>query len=158
MTDIVLFLYSLILDFLLLCFNDRDATVQYTEVGFMKVQTIWLKGPVDEGIPQPEHFEVRQERIEPAEMEDGDFLLQVLVMSADPYLRGSIRSSNPLHSASSSTSQRVMTGFVAGKIVESKNALWKKGATMKLPTDGTVWKCSPKPCSVPSSSNFSSAR
>ena len=45
-------------------------------------------------------------------------VLQVMAMSADPYLRGGIKTGEV---------PRPMVGFVAGKIIESRNEAWPVG-------------------------------
>ena len=57
----------------------------------MECKSIILRSPLDEGIPGPEHFEVILNIIDPHAMCFGDVLVQALVFSADPYLRGQIK-------------------------------------------------------------------
>lgn len=87
------------------------------------IESLQLIAPLDEGMPGPEHFRiVRTERtlaeLE-ADVEEGGVLIRNLVFSADPYLRGAIKSTGSLKSQ--------MAGFVAGKIIASKNPKWAVG-------------------------------
>lgn len=96
-------------------------------------KTVWLKAPLDEGCPGPEHFEIRTKNIRTDALNDGELILKVMVMSADPYLRGQIKSKNPLTSSKNATEPpkaRAMRGFVAGKIMRSKNKEWVVGDYM----------------------------
>lgn len=89
-----------------------------------KCKTVVLDSYVDEGVPGPEHFRIEESTVKSIENE-GDILVQVLVMSADPYLRGGIKSTRTGMTTVSPGSP--MKGFIAGKIVESKNEKWPVG-------------------------------
>ena len=52
----------------------------------------------------------------------GDILVKVLFMSADPYLRSRIKSTG------SYVPGKPMVGFITGKVVESKNQAWPVGS------------------------------
>eukprot|EP00620_Florenciella_sp_RCC1587_P000693 CAMPEP_0182592312 /NCGR_PEP_ID=MMETSP1324-20130603/75655_1 /TAXON_ID=236786 /ORGANISM="Florenciella sp., Strain RCC1587" /LENGTH=74 /DNA_ID=CAMNT_0024809693 /DNA_START=29 /DNA_END=249 /DNA_ORIENTATION=- len=67
-------------------------------------QTVTLIELVPEGIPEPKHFAIVDSPI-PVCGQEGDLVLQVMAMSADPYLRGGIKTGEV---------PRPMTGFVAG--------------------------------------------
>lgn len=85
----------------------------------MNARTVTLTSVVPEGLPGPEHFSIVET---PAPTEDslveGDLLLQVMVMSADPYLRPGIKSGEV---------PRPMSGFVAGRVVTSRKQGWESG-------------------------------
>ena len=74
--------------------------------------------PLAEGVPGPEHFFIKEEAV-PTEVEDGGVLLQILSISADPYLRGGIKPGR------GKAAGDAMSGFVAGIVLESKNAQWE---------------------------------
>jgi len=103
-------------------------------------RTVYPKAPLLEGAPGPEHFEIRdaplrvtlgsdakeegketKEASDEDELPEGAILLKVLAMSADPYLRGSIKPD------SAPAEGKVMTGFVAGKVLASRHSNWVAG-------------------------------
>ncbi len=53
-----------------------------------------------------------------AELENGDLLLRILSMSADPYLRSGCKTG---------AFPRAMAGFVAGQVIASRKAGWEAG-------------------------------
>ena len=81
---------------------------------------VCLKEPLAEGVPGPEHFFIKEEAV-PTEVEDGGVRLQILSISADPYLRGGITPGR------GKAAGDAMSGFVAGTVLESKNAQWESG-------------------------------
>jgi len=52
----------------------------------MECKTIWLKAPLDEGIPGPEHFDIVKTKVDASKMKEDEVLVKILCMSADPYL------------------------------------------------------------------------
>mmetsp|Transcript_16317 Transcript_16317/g.18478 ORF Transcript_16317/g.18478 Transcript_16317/m.18478 type:complete len:319 (-) Transcript_16317:135-1091(-) len=86
----------------------------------LTVKTVWSKHFIDSGVPKPDDFEIVETKIS-QEISDGEMIIQVQVMSVDPYLRGMLKSKN------SPESRKTMKGFVAGKILKSKNESWKVG-------------------------------
>ena len=93
----------------------------------MKCKTIWLKAPLDEGIPGPEHIDMVTTELDCSDLGKDCIVVSIKCMSADPYLRGRIKSSNPLSGSSGSDGRRVMSGFVSGVVIDSKSKDWKKG-------------------------------
>mmetsp|Transcript_74301 Transcript_74301/g.119912 ORF Transcript_74301/g.119912 Transcript_74301/m.119912 type:complete len:362 (-) Transcript_74301:335-1420(-) len=81
-------------------------------------KTIILKTTLDEGIPGPEHFEVVPS---PAPVIGDGVLVQLLAISADPYMRNRIKSGGDFKAGGP------MAGFVSGKILESRVPDWKVG-------------------------------
>mmetsp|Transcript_11768 Transcript_11768/g.36773 ORF Transcript_11768/g.36773 Transcript_11768/m.36773 type:complete len:354 (-) Transcript_11768:83-1144(-) len=81
-------------------------------------KTIILKSNLDEGIPGPEHFEIVTTPM--PTISDG-LLLELHTISADPYMRGRIRSGGDFKAG------KPMAGFVSGKVLESKVPEWKAG-------------------------------
>ena len=77
-----------------------------------------LRTNLNEGIPGPEHFEMRQ--FPRPQLGDG-LLVQLLVVSADPYMRYRIRSDGDFKA------NTPMLGLVAGKVLESNVPDWKPG-------------------------------
>ena len=75
-----------------------------------------LVTPVLEGIPQPKDFRV--EKVPLRELTEGGIEVQLLVVSADPYMRGVMKRAKP---------GSPISGFVAGKVTASKNADYKIG-------------------------------
>lgn len=94
-------------------------------------KAVWLKAPLDEGVPGPEHFEIREDAVTvtPASLADGDIVIKVLAMSVDPYLRGQIKSTNLFTGAKNFEESKAspMRGFIAGKVLASKNPAWTVG-------------------------------
>jgi len=84
-------------------------------------KTIYLKENVDEGLPQPEHFEIRSGEVDLSSIVDGEIVVKALALSADPYLRGTIKSTG------STKAGAPMVGFVSGKVIASKNDKWEVG-------------------------------
>jgi len=86
-------------------------------------KTITLKAYAEEGLPQKENFEIVTSTVQTdlQLLEEGDVAIQVLAMSADPYLRGRIKSSGILKLGDP------LSGFVAGKVIASKNSAWVTG-------------------------------
>lgn len=114
-------------------------------------KSVTLNSPLEEGLPGPEHFTIIESTVTADELEEGDILVQVLAMSADPYLRGSIKSGG--HNATAPG--QVMSGFVSGKVAISKHPDWQVGdfigGSMKFATfqvvkspalakGGMIWK------------------
>eukprot|EP01046_Picozoa_sp_COSAG06_P032004 COSAG06_NODE_3165_length_5745_cov_3.246900_5_plen_300_part_00 len=80
-------------------------------------KTLRLKTKLPEGMPGKEHFTV-ETTPSPVLEADGSILVQVLVMSADPYMRGGLKTAED---------NSVIAGFVAGKVLGSKHADWDVG-------------------------------
>lgn len=95
-------------------------------------KAVWLKAPLNEGIPGPEHFEIRDTaiRVTPDSLMDGEILIKVSAMSVDPYLRGQIKATNTINGRKQFDSESAasqMKGFVCGKVLASKNPSWAVG-------------------------------
>jgi len=75
---------------------------------------------LDEGLPGPEHFKIVESTVTTI-LGEGNVLIKALVFSADPYLRGRIRSSGSFKSG------QTLEGFIAGKVLHSKNSNFKEG-------------------------------
>ena len=89
-------------------------------------KSVVLLKNVDAGLPLPENFQITTTPIEVDEagsqIPDGGIFVELLAVSADPYLRGRIRSN-----VGSIKPGEAISGFVSGKIVISKNEKWKAG-------------------------------
>ena len=85
--------------------------------------SVWLKAWLDEGVPGPEHFTIKESEVDLDSLEAGGILLRSLVMSVDPYLRGGLKN----RSEADSTGERVMSGFVAGRVEASKSDTYAVG-------------------------------
>eukprot|EP00013_Stygamoeba_regulata_P007077 CAMPEP_0177643142 /NCGR_PEP_ID=MMETSP0447-20121125/7998_1 /TAXON_ID=0 /ORGANISM="Stygamoeba regulata, Strain BSH-02190019" /LENGTH=351 /DNA_ID=CAMNT_0019145419 /DNA_START=49 /DNA_END=1104 /DNA_ORIENTATION=- len=85
-------------------------------------KTIRLKCNLDAGAPTREHFNIEET---PAPVLDssaaGAILVQALVFSADPFQRGQLRTGR------GKSAGDVMTGFIAGKVLQSNNDKWAVG-------------------------------
>lgn len=71
---------------------------------------------MDTGIPQPDHFRLEETTVKSIQNE-GDILVKVLFMSADPYLRSQV-------SPGGKKPGDAMVGYIVGKVIESKNETW----------------------------------
>lgn len=87
----------------------------------LTVQAVVLLTHVNEGMPTPEHFRIEESEVNPSDLQDGGILISVRAISADPYLRGSIKSTG------SSKPGQPMAGFVSGTVLESKSEAWSSG-------------------------------
>jgi len=89
--------------------------------GLHECKSIVLKDFLDSGFPGPEHFDVVTTSVDSSALVDGAILVQVHFISADPYLRGSIKSTG------SNKPGAPMTGFVSGKVLQSRHSGWIEG-------------------------------
>jgi hypothetical protein len=80
-----------------------------------------LKKYQDEGLVSYDNFDIIQTEVDPSALKEGQLLLKSLVFSVDPYLRGGCKSTGGRAIGSK------MDGFIAGKVLESKNKNWMKG-------------------------------
>ena len=82
----------------------------------MPAKTVTLTSYIPSGLPGPEHFTIVESTLPTeADVQEGGILLQILAMSADPYLRSSCKSE-----ATGGAIPRTMSGFVSGKVLCSK--------------------------------------
>jgi NADPH-dependent curcumin reductase CurA len=104
-------------------FNPTEEMSSFTPIVICK--TIILKDVLGEGIPGPEHFKIEEKEFPLEEnkknLKEGSVIVEVKVISADPYLRGMIKPTGYIKGGSP------MVGFVTGKILVSKNAEWSEG-------------------------------
>ena len=85
-------------------------------------KSIVLKSYVDSGHPQREHFEIVESTVQDPEGE-GTIQVQLIALSADPYLRGRIKSA-----PSSFSLNAPIAGFVVGRVtVSNGNPDWTVG-------------------------------
>eukprot|EP01038_Epipyxis_sp_PR26KG_P005200 gene5200-7238_t len=87
----------------------------------INTKSLYLTSYVDEGLPQLEHFKVVESTLNVNSLKEGEVIVQLLAISADPYIRGQIKSSGGLKV------NEVISGFVSGKILVSKNPDWIEG-------------------------------
>lgn len=90
-------------------------------------KNLHLKEAIDFGIPGPSNFEVLESVVNTSDMEDGAILVKLLTISADPYLRNSIKKTEGSMNAGTNKEGRIMQGFVSGKVLKSKNPSWVEG-------------------------------
>jgi NADPH-dependent curcumin reductase CurA len=86
----------------------------------MQSSSVTLIEPLAEGAPGPEHFLIKKETMEDLSLEEGQVLVQLKCISADPYLRGRIKPSGEFKAGAT------MSGFVSGKVIASNNSKWKE--------------------------------
>jgi len=85
-------------------------------------KTVTLTKLIPSGLPSKEHFTIVEEDASNlVASDDGDLILQVICMSADPYLRSGCKTGEV---------PRPMSGFVVGKVIESKNCAWPVDSLM----------------------------
>ncbi len=58
----------------------------------MNAKAVVLINSLDEGLPGPEHFNIVESVVHVEELQENGILVKLLAISADPYLRGSIKS------------------------------------------------------------------
>lgn len=90
-------------------------------VEILNAKSLHLKAYADEGLPGDEHFEIVESKVDPSSLQDGEICVSAMVMSVDPYLRSGIKSGRGKNLGD------VMSGFIAGKVLASKNKEWVVG-------------------------------
>lgn len=89
--------------------------------------TLMLVEAIPEGMPEAKHFDVTYDdkALSESDVGDGGILIELLILSADPYMRGMVKATNSY--TGSSELPRPISGFVAGKVVHSKSEKWNAG-------------------------------
>jgi hypothetical protein len=97
-------------------------------------KTLRLLASLDDGYPSAEvgvHFDVETASeplvVTPESLGQGEMLVKLLAVSADPYQRGRIRSLNPLTGLQREPGPTPMAGFVSGKVLASRDPKWRPG-------------------------------
>lgn len=90
-------------------------------------KNLHLKEAIDFGVPGPQNFEVLQTTVRSSDLKDGDIMVQILSISADPYLRNSIKKTKGAMNAGTNEQGAIMQGFVSGKVLRSMNPAWVEG-------------------------------
>ena len=83
----------------------------------MEAKAIVLTSFCDEGLPGANNFEIVTKVVQVANLNPGELVLQNLVLSPDPYMRGRMKSNN--FSGVKSPVGDVISGFVAGEVIAS---------------------------------------
>jgi hypothetical protein len=94
----------------LFCFNSRH------EQEMTEAKVVCLKRLIVAGEPSEDDFEIKNVSV--PDLHEGDILFRALAMSADPYLRSGFKT-GPIG---------MISGFIAGRVEESKNPNFKKGS------------------------------
>eukprot|EP00592_Proboscia_alata_P009458 CAMPEP_0194361478 /NCGR_PEP_ID=MMETSP0174-20130528/9062_1 /TAXON_ID=216777 /ORGANISM="Proboscia alata, Strain PI-D3" /LENGTH=381 /DNA_ID=CAMNT_0039133707 /DNA_START=32 /DNA_END=1177 /DNA_ORIENTATION=- len=95
-------------------------------------KTVRLIDYLDEGVPGPEHFTIGEGPVPTLTLDgDGDILIQVVAMSADPYLRVGIKPGGGKNPGDA------MNGFVSGFVLASNSEKWIPGDFVGAATDFT---------------------
>ena len=84
-------------------------------------RTLFLKQSLDEGHPTAEIFEFKESSVDVGTISEGSIAVEIQVISADPYLRGQIKSTGSIKAGTP------MFGFVGGKVIASKTEAWGVG-------------------------------
>lgn len=87
----------------------------------MKASSIVLIDNLPSGVPGPDNFRIENTEVSEA-VGTGEVLIKILVISADPYLRGRIKEGE-----GNVRPGEVMVGFVGGKVLKSDNRKWVEG-------------------------------
>ena len=64
----------------------------------MESSSVTLIEPLAEGLPGPEHFLIKKEICD-LNLEEGQILVKLMAISADPYLRGQIKPAGQFNTA-----------------------------------------------------------
>eukprot|EP00658_Telonema_sp_P-2_P031985 TRINITY_DN23809_c0_g1_i1.p1 TRINITY_DN23809_c0_g1~~TRINITY_DN23809_c0_g1_i1.p1 ORF type:complete len:281 (-),score=62.62 TRINITY_DN23809_c0_g1_i1:138-938(-) len=110
--------------------NDKHRTYEHSSIHNTQkprpqiCKSLLLTEWIPEGKPNPEHFEVVTSKLDVSELQEGHVLLQTMVFSADPYMRGQMKGNNAEPSYGPGEAVR---GFVAGEVLESKHPGWAAG-------------------------------
>ena len=59
-------------------------------------KTVVLLKNLDGGVPTPDIFKIAESTVKASDVPEGGLLVQILAISADPYLRGQIRSTGAI--------------------------------------------------------------
>jgi NADPH-dependent curcumin reductase CurA len=87
-------------------------------------RTLILKEPCEYGIPESSNFSIVDSVLDPSALpSEGGLLLRAQYFSADPYLRGHVRSGRP----SSISPGSPIRGFISGRVEASTIDGWKEG-------------------------------
>jgi hypothetical protein len=81
-------------------------------------KTVELIAPLDEGMPGPEHFKITETTV--GEVEEGGIMVELLHISADPYMRSRIKSG-------AGAKAGPISGFVTARVLVSKSKKWHPG-------------------------------
>jgi NADPH-dependent curcumin reductase CurA len=96
----------------------------YTASDPIVIKSVQLINRLDESIPGPEHFRITTVETTFGQLErdcpEDGLVVQNLVLSADPYLRFSIKTGGTLQ-------DNQMVGYTAGKVIVSKHPKWQVG-------------------------------
>jgi NADPH-dependent curcumin reductase CurA len=84
-------------------------------------KSVVLVQPFDSGLPTPENFVIVESNVPPCE-EEGSIKVKLFALSADPYLRGRMKTTSIFKAGSP------ISGFVVGKVIESRNEKWREGS------------------------------
>jgi NADPH-dependent curcumin reductase CurA len=114
----------------------EDGTGFYVDQGFRgifsvdiqpKNGTLMCVEAIPEGVPEAKHFAVTYDdtMLSHANVEEGGILIELLVLSADPYMRGMVKAVNSYTGAS--PVGLPLKGFAAGRVLHSKSEKWNAG-------------------------------
>eukprot|EP01065_Artemidia_motanka_P053039 TRINITY_DN9744_c0_g1_i1.p2 TRINITY_DN9744_c0_g1~~TRINITY_DN9744_c0_g1_i1.p2 ORF type:complete len:516 (+),score=213.17 TRINITY_DN9744_c0_g1_i1:58-1605(+) len=97
---------------------DKELLAEAVKAATSKpAKTVTLIAPFAEGMPESKHFKIVESEV-PAEVPDKALLLELLCVSADPYLRPVCKRM---------PAGAPMEGFVVGRVLASKIKKWKPG-------------------------------
>ena len=89
----------------------------------MDSSSVVLLAPLAEGLPGLEHFSIKRDTISDLSLVEGQVLVQLKTISADPYMRGRIKPAGDFGKLGNDVT---LSGFVSGKVIASMNAKWKE--------------------------------
>jgi NADPH-dependent curcumin reductase CurA len=101
-------------------FTSYTTMTSNTQIIFSKIPTAY---------PQPgEHVTVAKSTIDlDAPLAEGDYLIQTLVLSVDPYMRGRMRAPEKKSYSPPFQLNEPMNGHVVAKVLKSRNSKFKEG-------------------------------
>ena len=87
----------------------------------LQCSSILLVEYADSGMPEERHFSIKEETLDVSSVPAGGIVIQLNHISADPYLRGRVKSKgkHPLGTP--------LRGFVTGTVISSDHKAWKSG-------------------------------
>ena len=83
-------------------------------------KSVVLREALDSGMPGPEHFDIVTTTVDASALPEGAILVQAHFISADPYLRGTIKSTG--YNKASTPSQENLNTFLNCMYYIARNA------------------------------------
>jgi NADPH-dependent curcumin reductase CurA len=91
----------------------------------MEAKALLVASYCNEGIPSAENFRIESKTVDVSNLTAGEFVVRLLVLSADPYMRNMVKQGG--FSNRTAAIGSVLTGFVAGEVIDSKSDKYPVG-------------------------------